>query len=169
MNPQHMTVNPINDPLIAVIAATPYNMSDNSVHNVYPSEPYFSKPHFGSSGSKSSGGTGYESERVSNVYPYGSYSYASNHMYCPRCMCNYEPNAYHSSFDQQQQEKPQKPVQDGHYESVTASQQCLMSSNNNLTTARPPMRRTSSDSYISRHKPSPCRPLDKLLSSSSVV
>ena len=180
--PQHITMHPINHPQV-VIAATPDNMSSNFVHNVYPSVPYFSRPYhdlhssdyYSSAPSqKSSAGTGYESEIGSNVYPYGFSSYAGNHMYCPRCVRTYEPNAYHVGFHQQQQEEPQKLVQHDQYESVTASQQLLTSSNINLTTARPPMRRNSSDPNISKHKPSPCRPLDEQtrnirLSSYSVV
>ena len=181
----HMTINPINQPQIAVIAATPHNMNGSFAHNVYPAAPYFPRPHYGSTSSdhssapsrKSSVGTGYESGLGSAVYPCGfSSPYPSNHMHCSRCACNCEPDVYHGfhQHQQQQQEEPQQPVQHDHNGSAMASQQLTTSSNNNLTPARPPMRRNSSDPNISRHKPSPCRPLDeqtsnKLLSSSSVV
>lgn len=180
----HMTINPINQPQIAVIAATPHNMNGSFAHNVYPAGPYFPRPHYGSTSSdhssapsrKSSGGTGYESGLGSAVYPCGfSSPYPSNHMHCSRCACNYEPDVYHGFHQQQQQqEEPQQPVQHDLNGSAMASQQLTTSSNNNLIPARPPMRRNSSDPNISRHKPSPCRPLDeqtsnKLLSSSSVV
>ena len=180
----HMTINPINQPQIAVIAATPHNMNGSFAHNVYPpGGPYFPRPQFGSTSSdhssapsrKSSGGTGYESGLGSGVYPCGFSPYPSNHMHCSRCACNCEPDVYHGfHHHQQQQEEPQQPVQHDHNGSAMASQQLTTSSNNNLTPVRPPMRRNSSDPNISRHKPSPCRPLDeqtsnKLLSSSSVV
>ena len=177
--PCHMTMNPINQPQIAVIAATPHDMNGNYAHNVYPLGPYFPRPHFGSASSehtttssrKSSGGTGYESGLGSGMYPYAFSPCASNHF--PRCACNCEPDAYHGSYHHQEQET-QQPIQRDHSGSATTSQQLTSSSNNNLTAARPTMRRNSSDPNISRHKPSPCRPLDeqrnnKLLSSSSVV
>ena len=177
----HMAMNRINQPQIAVIAATPHDMNGNLAHNVYPLGPYFPRPHFGSASSdhssapsrKNSGGTGSESGLGSGMYPYTFSPCASNHF--PRCACNCEHDAYHHHVGYQHQEQePQQPIQHDHSGSATTSQQLTTSSNNNLTAARPAMRRNSSDPNISRHKPSPCRPLDeqrsnKLLSSSSVV
>ena len=174
-NPQLMTINPNYHPQIDVIAGTPYDVNGNFAYNVHHSGPYFPRPFHSSSISnyssalsrKSTADTGYGSGSV--VYPGRFSSYASNHMYCSRCACNREPDAYQVDFHQQQQEEPQKPVQHDHYESVTANRHLLMSLNNNLTTARPSMRRNSVDTNISRHKASPYRPEDNLLSSSSVV